>query len=347
MPEPWLRPGRRQLMVTKLDVGGLTLESVRELSGSKGDPDWMLELRLQAFELYNATPMPSRTDEAWRRTDIRRLKLDGIGAYAGRSGSPALSPLGLQTGATGGEIAQDNGETVQIELAEHLSGQGVIFTSLEAAVQKYPDLVKQHFMTRAVQAGTNKFTALNAAFWSGGAFVYVPAGVDAALPLHTLYSFSSPDAGLFSHTLIVLDPGARLTYIEEYASHDLGDAHAVSNGVVEAILGQESKLTLVTLQEYLGHVFDLNTQRALLDRDSTLDWLVIGLGNGITKSNIEVAMQGPGASTQMLGVLWGYEHQHTDYHTLQDHQAPNCTSDLLYKAALIDDARSVFRAVSA
>ena len=89
-------------------------------------------------------------------------------------------------------------------------------------------------------------------------------------------------------------------------------------------------------------MFDLNTQRAVLDRDSTLDWLVIGLGNGITKSNIEVAMQGAGASTQMLGVLWGYDHQHTDYHTLQDHQAPNCTSDLLYKAALIDEATSVF-----
>ena len=329
-------------MVTELNVGALTRESVEQLSAYKQEPTWMRERRLDAFRLYEDIPMPVRTDEDWRRTDIRRLKLDAVGAYAGASTACAPSPLKLETAVAGGELLQDNGEPLTSSLAAHLAAQGVIFTSLDAAVRNHPDLVRRHFMTNAVPAATNKFTALNGAFWSGGVFLYVPAGVDVALPLHALYSFSSPDAALFPHTVVVLEPGAKLTYIEEYASAGLGDANAVSSGVVEAALGQEAKLTLVTLQEYVGRVFDLNTQRALLDRDSRLDWLVIGLGNGTTKSNIEVAMQGPGASTQMLGVLWGSEHQHTDYRTLQDHQAPNCTSDLLYKAALIDEATSVF-----
>jgi Fe-S cluster assembly protein SufD len=329
-------------VVTELNVGALARESVEQLSAFKQEPAWMRDLRLEAFQLYEDIPMPVRTDEDWRRTDIRRLKLDAIGAYTGASAASAPSPLKLETDVAGGELLQDNGEPLSSSLATHLAAQGVIFTTLDAAVRDHADLVRRHFMTNAVPAATNKFTALNGAFWSGGVFLYVPTGIDVALPLHTLYSFSSPDAALFPHTVVVLEPGAKLTYIEEYVSAGLGDANAVSSGVVEATLGQEAKLTLVTLQEYVGRVFDLNTQRALLDRDSRLDWLVIGLGNGTTKSNIEVAMQGPGASTQMLGVLWGYEHQHTDYRTLQDHQAPNCTSDLLYKAALIDEATSVF-----
>ncbi len=205
-------------MVTELNVGALTRESVEQLSAYKQEPAWMRERRLDAFRLYEDIPMPVRTDEDWRRTDIRRLKLDAVGAYAGASAACAPSPLKLETAVAGGELLQDNGEPLTSSLAAHLAAQGVIFTSLDAAVRNHPDLVRRHFMTNAVPAATNKFTALNGAFWSGGVFLYVPGGVDVALPLHALYSFSSPDAALFPHTVVVLEPGAKLTYIEEYAS---------------------------------------------------------------------------------------------------------------------------------
>jgi Fe-S cluster assembly protein SufD len=148
---------------------------------------------------------------------------------------------------------------------------------------------------------------------------------------------------------MVLEPTSRVTYVEEYASDAIDQPRlraegrlSLNAGVVEVLLGQAAHLTLVTLQEWTGDVFDLSTQRAVMQRDSQLDWLVIGMGSGVTRSNIETALVGAGASTQMLGVLWGYGSQHTDYHTVQDHLAPNTTSDLLYKAALRDEATSVF-----
>ncbi len=329
-------------MATQTVIGNLSQESVEQLSARKGEPEWMRNRRLEAFRIYQELPMPTRTDEEWRRTDLRRLKLDEIGAYAPASRSIAESPLRLDASGSGGTLIQDNGDCVSQSTQSSVSDDGVIFCSLDEAVKSHGDLVEKYFMTRSVTPESSKFAALNGAFWSGGAFVYVPDGVDVALPIRTLYSFSDGASGHFPHTLVVLGARSHLTYVEEYASPDLHSSKALSAGVVEVIVGQEARLTQITLQEYLGGVFDINYQRALLDRDSRLDWLVIGLGDGTTKSNIEVAMQGPGASTQMLGILWGYGHQHTDYHTLQDHQAPNCTSDLLYKGALVDHAESIF-----
>jgi Fe-S cluster assembly protein SufD len=295
--------------------------------------------RLAAWDVFESLPMPQRTDEEWRRTDIRSLRLEDF-AIAGREGEPS-SPLGLEGGTYGGHVFQSNGENADARLADHIREAGVTLSSLESAVHSHPDVVREHFMTRSIRAESGKFAALNGALWSGGVFVHVPRNVEVVMPLRALYSLTSDGSLGLAHTLIILEPGARLTYIEEYASPRLG-RRTLSSGLVEIFVGQEARLTLVTLQEYLGDVYDLNTQRALLDRDSVLDWLVIGMGNGVTKSNIDVALQGPGARTQMLGVLWGYEKQHTNYQTLQDHQAPNCSSDLLYKGALTDDAVSVF-----
>lgn len=329
-------------MVTETEVWDLTEGSVRRLSALKSEPEWMLQRRLEAFETFQSLPMPVHTDEEWRRTDIRRLRLENLRPHAPSSQEPASSPLGLESGGTyGGQVMQDNSENLGAELTDHLRADGVIFSSLEEAVRSHPELVQRHFMTQAVVPESGKFAALNGAFWSGGIFLYVPANVDVAVPLRALYGVSSPQSAMFAHTIVVLERGARLTYVEENASSELRE-QTLSSGVVEIFVGQDAKLTLVTLQEYLGQVYDINTQRALLDRDSSLDWLVIGLGDSLTKSNIEVALQGPGAHTQMLGILWGYGHQHTDYHTLQDHQAPNCSSDLLYKGALTDEAVSVF-----
>jgi Fe-S cluster assembly protein SufD len=169
----------------------------------------------------------------------------------------------------------------------------------------------------------------------------VPKGLEIALPLRALYTLTASNTGIFTHTLAVVEPGAHVTYVEEYASDPI-EFRSLNAGIVEVFLKQAAHLTLVTLQEWTGEVYDISTQRALMDRDSQLDWLVIGMGSSLTKSNIETALRGQGASTQMLGILWGYAKQHTDYHTVQDHIAPHTTSDLLYKGALTDEARSIF-----
>lgn len=319
---------------------GLTRGAVEQLSAAKNEPEWMRESRLRAWQIFEMLPMPTRTDEEWRRTDLSKLNLESLVPYTEASGSSVESPLRLN-GNAAGLLSHQNSVTLDRSLQEDLSQQGVIFTDLDTAVREHPELVKQYFMTDAVVPDYNKFTALNAAFWSGGTFLYVPRGMEITAPLRALYTLTAPHAGIFTHTLVVAEEGSRLTYLEEYASDNVSE-QSLNAGVVEIFLKGNAHLTFVTLQDWTGDVYDISTQRALLERDSQLDWLVIATGSGTTKSNIEAALRGPGASTQMLGMLWGYGNQHTDYHTVQDHIAPHTTSDLLYKSALKDEARSIF-----
>lgn len=306
----------------------------------KNEPDWMLERRLRAWQIFETLPMPGRQDENWRRTDISKLKLEHLAPFTGPSGTAITSPLQLN-GHHGGVLTHQNSAVTERTLRDELAAQGVIFTDLDTAVRDHPELVQRYFMTEAVPADYDKFTALNGAFWSGGTFLYVPRNVEVALPLRALYSLTAPAAGIFTHTVVVLEEGSRVSYIEEYASQGI-DALSLNAGVVEIFGKQESHLTFVSLQEWGSNVYDISTQRALMDRDSRLDWLVVGMGTGLTKSNIEAALRGSGASAQMLGILWGHGAQHTDYHTVQDHLAPHTTSDLLYKSALADRSRSIF-----
>src|SRR5579875_1434123 len=319
---------------------GLTRQAVERLSASKNEPDWMLERRLRAWQIFEMLPMPSRTDEEWRRTDISKLRLNDLTPFPRHNGAGVTSPLNLE-GHDGGLLTHDNSEVASRTVRSELEEAGVVFTDLETALAERPDLIQRYFMTDAVVADYNKFTALNGAFWSGGTFLYVPRGVDVSLPLRSLYTLSEGGAALFTHTLIVVEDGARVTYLEEYASEHI-DRQSLNAGVVEVFVKPRAHLTYITLQDWTGEMYDVSTQRALLDRDSVLDWLVIGLGNGVTKANLEANLRGAGASTQMLGILWGYGKQHTDYHTVQDHTAPHTTSDLLYKAALTDESRSIF-----
>ncbi|GAC1510244.1 MAG: Fe-S cluster assembly protein SufD [Chloroflexota bacterium] len=319
---------------------GMTREAVEQLSASKNEPEWMLERRLHAWHLFESLPMPGRADEAWRQTDIGKLKLDELVPFSSATNERVESPLRLDHNSSG-LLTHQNSETIDRSLQEHVAAQGVIFTDLETALREHPDMVREYFMTDAVTSGYDKFTALNGALWSGGTFLYVPRHVDVALPLRTLYTLTASGASLFTHTLVVVEEGARVNFIEEYASERV-DRLSLNAGVVEVIVKKAAHVTFITLQEWMGTVLDLSTQRAVVDRDATIDWLVIGLGNGTTKTNIEAALRGQGASAQMLGILWGYGQQHTNYQTLQDHVAPNTTSDLLYKAALRDESRSIF-----
>jgi Fe-S cluster assembly protein SufD len=324
-----------------LDIGTtISREAVEQISASKAEPNWMRENRLRSWQIFEELPMPTRQDEEWRRTDVSKLKLDQLVPFSEATGPAVESPLQLN-GANGGLVTHQNSVTIDRSLQEDLAQNGVIFTDLDTAVREHSDLVQQYFMTEAVAPDYNKFSALNGALWSGGTFLYVPKGLEISVPFRALYTLSAGGAGLFTHTLVVVEQGARVTYVEEYVSGGI-DKRSLNAGVVEVFLKQDGHLTFITVQDWMGDVFDISTQRALMDRDTRLDWLVVATGDGVTKTNIEAALRGQGASTQMLGILWGHGKQHTDYHTVQDHIAPHTTSDLLYKGALTDEARSIF-----
>jgi Fe-S cluster assembly protein SufD len=323
---------------------GFTKEAVIELSTSLEEPAWMLEFRLKAWEVYENTPMPIPQDEAWRRTNLRRLKLDKIGPSlngSGREGSvPAYLGEQLTEDKAGGVLVQVDGLTKHYELSDELKAQGVIFCDMDTALRQHADLVKPHFMTEAVPITDGKFAALHGAFWRGGMFCYVPKGVKAAAPLHS--ALWATCGRTFSHTLVVVEQGAEAILIDEYAS-DTGDGQAFHNGVIELLVRDAASLTYAGLQDFGSNVWQFNHERGRVGRDAKLDWITSVMGTRLTKAFQTVELDAPGGWARMSGIFFTNGRQHLDLDTQQNHNAGDTTSDLLYKGALKDKSRSVWQ----
>jgi Fe-S cluster assembly protein SufD len=325
-------------------MAAFTREAVEELSAGLNEPAWMREFRLKAWEVYEQTPMPTTNDEPWRRTDLRRLKLDNIGPSlnGGGDGSNVPAYLGeqLTEDKTGGILLQVDGVTQQYELSEELKVQGVVFCDMATAVRECPELVQKYFMSQVVSVNEGKFAALHGAFWRGGAFLYVPKNVRAAAPLHS--ALWAVNGKTFSHTLVILDEGSEALFIDEYASPN-GDGQALHNGAVELIVGDRASLTYVSLQDFGGNVWQLNHERGRVGRDAKLDWVISAMGTRLTKAFQTVELDGQGSWARMSGLFFANGRQHFDLDTQQNHNAPDTVSDLLYKGALKDKARSVWQ----
>ncbi|MDP9374086.1 MAG: Fe-S cluster assembly protein SufD [Chloroflexota bacterium] len=339
---------------------GFSREAVEALSRAKGEPDWMRELRLAAWEIYEATPMPTTQDEEWRRTSLRGLKLDRVRPFAFGAGGgapvsrledvPAEARAGLEEagadGATGraGLLVQHNSEVRYHALSDEAAARGVIFTGLDEALRRHPDLVRKYFMAEAVTPRHDKFSALHGAFWSGGTFIYVPRNVAVELPLQSRVYADADAPGIFAHTLIVAEEGAAVSFIDEFVSPtDEGrGAQGFSSGAVELYTGAGAQIRYFSVQDWGRHVWHFNTQRVVAQRDSTTNSLTILLGSKLTKTNVESTLDGQGATSEMLGIYFGDGTQHFDQHTLQDHRRPHTTSDLLFKGVLRDRGRQVF-----
>ncbi len=301
--------------------------------------------------------MPTNRDEEWRRTDIRPLRLDEISPIAEDAppvAEPGQLPADLREsladeGGRAGLLVQRNATSVYRELDPALAARGVVLMDLERAARELPDLFERHFMTEAVRPDDEKFAALHAAFWTGGALLYVPRGVKVDLPIHSVFWRDASGTAMFPHTLIVAEPDSEVTYVDQYASSvppaegaDGAASQGFASGVVEILARPGARVRYVSLQEWGGDVWSFTSQRAVAGRDATVDSLVVAFGGRLSKSRVQTALVGPGASAKMLGLLFGADRQHFDFHTLQDHVAPHTTSDLLYKGALKDSARSVF-----
>jgi len=323
----------------------LSRDVVERLTREAGEPAWLGERRLAAWEAFVRLPPPSEVDEAWRRTDLRALALDAlapVGGEAARKGTPpaALVRLVGDPAAAAALRLVVDGVQIQRRLATELSHAGVVFTSLSEAVQTHPDLVRP-YLGSVVRDDENKIRALHAALWFEGTFLYVPDGVEVDLPL-VAGTWLGRDGVLSSpHTLVVAGERSRVTLVELSASAE-GRARTLVNHAVELIPKQGAQIRYVNLEDWGRNVWELGVVRTVVERDATVHSLMVAFGAGLVKTNVESRLVGPGATSEMLGVLFGDGTQHFDYHTLQEHAAPSTTSDLLYKGALKDKARSVF-----
>ncbi len=326
-------------------TSALSRAAVERHSAAAGEPVWLLERRLQAWEAFVRLAPPAATDEEWRRTDLSALDLDALqpllaaGVRKATPPAPLMRLVGDPAAAAGLHLAVD-GTPIQSWLAAELVRSGVVFAPLGEAVRTHADLVRE-YLGSVVRDDENKYRALHGALWSGGTFLYVPDGVEVDLPLVSGTWLDRDGVLLSPHTLIVAGEQSRVTLVELSASRE-ADARTLINHAVELIPKPGARIRYVNLEDWGRNVWELGVVRTLAQRDSTVHTLMVAFGAGLVKTNVESRLVGPGATSEMLGVMFGDGAQHFDYHTLQEHVAPSTTSDLLYKGAFKDRARSIF-----
>ena len=334
------------------ELTGFSREAVEALSRSRNEPEWVRAARLKAWETYEATPMPKRSDEEWRRTDLRRLKLDRFAPFADIDNEVTdLATLtasertdAMQFGQPdqrAGILASRDGGKPYVEVDPTLAEQGVIFTDLNTAVREHPELVRKHFMTEAVPAEFGKFEALHAAMWQGGAFLYVPKGVSVELPFRSFALGQTAGASIFTHSLVVLEEGAEAFFVDAFQSATQEEA-SFASAVVELIVADDAKLRYVQVQDWGRNVWNFMTERAILGRDADMKNLQVTLGSKFSKNSVGSHLRGENALAEMLGIFFGDGDQFFDHHTWQLHESPYATSDLEYKGALKEKSRSVY-----
>ncbi|MCO5195097.1 MAG: Fe-S cluster assembly protein SufD [Anaerolineae bacterium] len=306
----------------------------------------MLDRRLAAWDVYASLPMPTTSDEPWRRTNLRRFKPDNIGpslngtADAAVASVPDYLAAQLTEDKTGGLLIQVDGITQSYELSEELQSQGIIFCDMHVAVRDHAELVQKWFMTEGVPATDGKFAALHGAFWRGGTFLYVPKGVKAAAPMHS--ALWSANGKTFTHTLVVLEEGAEATFIDEYGSAE-SVSDALHVGAIELLVRDNASLMYASLQDFGTNMWQFNHERGRVGRDARLDWVTSAMGTRLLKAFQTVELDGQGSWARMSGLFFANGRQHFDLDTQQNHNAPDTVSDLLYKGALRDKSRSVWQ----
>ena len=307
---------------------------------SRDEPEWVARQRREAWDAFVGGEWPGRSHEEWLRTDLRLFNLDRFQSSLDASDDESLTPCLAEGVELAGRSRSVNGASRLSEISDHWAQKGVLFGSLEQLVREHGDLLKPH-LHRAVCPNQDRFSQLQAAFWSGGHVLYVPRGVVVDEPFHAL-SLLAADGVDLGRTLIILEDGAEATFLYESASVDEQSA-GMHCGATELIVAPGAVLRFVNLQNWGDRVWHFAHQKALVDRDASLQWTIAALGSRLAKVNQHVGLVGEGARCQVNGVLFTEGTQHLSYHTLQHHEAPGCNSDFLYKAALQDKSRTVWR----
>jgi Fe-S cluster assembly protein SufD len=332
-------------MVDVSTAAGFTRETL-ELVRRRDADGFVGAARDRAFERFEAMPMPSPETEEWRYTDLRDLDLGAFRPLHEEQRADTLDQVRTEALAAAGDVGeraglaiQHNSTVVSTHLDQSLVARGVTFAPLDDAVERHPDLLRDR-LHGAVPAERSRFTALHAAFRTGGILVHVPAGVTVEAPLQTLTYVDQDGLAVFPHTVIALEEGAELTYVDRYVSPDLDNV--LSDAIVEIFAGPGSRLRYVGLQDWGLGVTHLSVQRAHLARDADLRSLGVAFGASLSRSEVESILEGDGASSEMLGVYFATGRQHFDHRSIQDHVGSRTVSDLLYKGVLKGQSRTIY-----
>lgn len=333
-----------------LKTNSFTKEAVNALAEKLNEPKWLAEKRQAAWQIFTDTPMPTTSDEPWRRTSLKKIKWDkfelNVNPSIAKANTLANLPENVQElfdkdRMAAGRLLIVNGQVQYYEFSPNLATQGVIFTDLQSAIQNHADLVQPHLMAECVPPSDSKFAAMNAALWENGSFLYIPQDVTVKDPFQVVLLIDGPGATHVHRTLIVAEANAQATYIEETASVNNADL-GLNVGVVEIISQPGSEVRYADVQQLGQKVYNFNTKRALAYEDSDVIWDIGALGSALTKTFLDTQLIGNGANTECNGVYFLDNRQHIDIDTLMHHRGYSTTGDLLIHGALRDKARSVF-----
>jgi Fe-S cluster assembly protein SufB len=330
---------------------GLSREVVEAISEMKGEPQWMLDFRLKAYEHYLKRPMPT-----WGG-DIAKLDLDNIYYYVKPTDEEGQSwddipdsikdtfdKLGIPEAEQkflAGVGAQYESEMVYHSIQDHLAEQGVIFLSIEEGLRQHPDLFREYFST-VIPIEDNKLAALNSAVWSGGSFVYIPKGVKVDLPLQAYFRLNVSNIGQFERSLIIADEGAQVHYVEGCTAPQY-TSDSFHSGVIEIVVKKNARVRYTTIQNWSNNVYNLVTQRAIVEEGGTMEWVDANLGSKLTMKYPSCYLMGPGAHGEILSMAFAGKGQHQDTGGKVIHFAPHTSSKIVSKSISKDSGRASYR----
>lgn len=331
---------------------GLTADIVEQISREKHDPEWMRQFRMESLNIYHEMPMAD-----WGPS-IEGLNMDEIVTYVRSNTSmkgkwtevpddikntfEALGIPDAERKSLAGVGAQYDSELVYHNVREEVAAQGVVYTDMESALTgEYAELVKKHFM-KLVPPRDHKFAALHGAVWSGGSFVYVPAGVKVEIPLQSYFRLNAPGAGQFEHTLIIVEEGAYLHFIEGCSApkYNVANLHA---GCVELYVGKNAKLRYSTIENWSKNMYNLNTKRAKVEAGGTIEWVSGSFGSHVSYLYPTSLLAGEGARSEFTGITFAGEGQNLDTGAKVIHSAPNTSSYMNTRSISKSGGTSTFR----
>jgi Fe-S cluster assembly protein SufB len=332
---------------------GLDEDVIREMSAMKKEPEWMLEFRLKAYQRFLRKPIPQ-----WGGGGaLNTIDFDDIYYYVKPAGEQAkdwdmvpesikatYEKLGIPQAERkylAGVTAQYESEVVYHRNREDLEKLGVLFTDMDTALREYPDIVKEYFGT-VIPPNDNKFAALNSAVWSGGSFIYVPPGVHVDQPLQAYFRINSENMGQFERTLIIVDEGAYVHYVEG-CSAPVYTTDSLHAAVVEIVVKEGGRCRYTTIQNWSNNVFNLVTKRAAAYRNATMEWVDGNLGSRLTMKYPAVWLMEPGAHGEVLSIAFAGEGQHQDAGAKIIHVAEDTTSTIVSKSISKSGGRAGYR----
>jgi len=330
---------------------GLTEELIRAMSSMKDEPAWMLDIRLKAYKHFLQRPMPN-----WG-ADLSEIDFDNIYYYIKPSDrqeddwedvpsyiKDTFNKLGIPEAEQkflSGVAAQYESEVIYHNIKKELEEKGVIFLGMDDGLAKYPDLVREYFGT-IIPYNDNKFAALNTAVWSGGSFIYVPPGVHVEMPLQAYFRINAKNVGQFERTLIIIDEGAYVHYVEGCTA-PIYSSDSLHSAVVEIVVKKGGRCRYTTIQNWSNNVFNLVTKRAVAEEQATMEWVDGNLGSKVTMKYPAVYLTGEGAHGEILSIAFAGRGQHQDAGGKVVHVAPNTTSRIISKSISKDGGRASYR----